>query len=206
MTFYRASLLWAMPNGEEAVNSLGIEDDGVSTTDQIASAVASAATTFMDNVKDRINGQTSLQTIRVYRLPSITGKATEAAEAPVGIVGTGGGAGALPNQVSCVASLLTSGVGRSRRGRIFLPINAAGTTEGSGLYSSDVVTQVASVTGAFLGNINSAANLRFVKVFSRTLGQAITVTDVSVGNVPDTQRRRRNGLVEVRTTVPVSLL
>lgn len=206
MTFYRASYQWIMPEGETAVNTIGIEDDGLSSTEAVATAAAGAFQSGMGSATDLFSGATSCHRVTVYRLPGLVppNAATEVAEADITFGGTG--AGGIPNQVSIVATLLTGAPGRSRRGRIYLPVNnGAGFTANGRLTVANTVI-LADAVAAWFGAINSVASGRYVKVFSPTTGTANTVTQVSVGDVADTQRSRRGDLVESRSFSDVSTI
>lgn len=205
MTYFRAALLYSLLDGEEAVNTIGIEDDGLSTTQNIADVVATQALASFTDLADWATVGVSLDSVRVYRLPDLTGTAaTEVADATIGI--DGAKVSPLPPQCAIVASLLTGKPGKSFRGRVYLPYNAEALVDSDGRVSTAGQTEIAGAWAAFLGGINSAPDFRFCKVFSRTKGVATTITTVSVGNVYDTQRRRRNGLTEAYVTDTVSLV
>lgn len=106
--------------------------------------------------------------------------------------------GVLPPQVSVVVSLRTALATRAGRGRIYLPpfdvVTVAPTTGRVG--STSVATVVSSVEG-FLGSLVDD-DLTPV-IYSRANRSGQNITRFDVGNVFDTQRRRRDKLIEVRT-------
>lgn len=109
-----------------------------------------------------------------------------------------------PPQVSLVATLIAdSGVGLAGKGRMYLP----GLGEGidtTGHLSSGYTANVASALATFLSNVNASfdnpgqainASHRPIVIGDPTPINRV-LTSVRVGNVFDTQRRRRNALAE----------
>ncbi len=119
-------------------------------------------------------------------------------EAPVDFAG---GSVSLPPQVSVVLSLLTGFPGGSYRGRLYWPATAC--TLGSNYnLTGPTAASLASSAAQFLDDAGitqqTATNLQ-ASVYSPTLDVMTPVIGVSVGNVLDTQRRRRDGLIESRS-------
>lgn len=130
------------------------------------------------------------------------GPITDQAEALVGKVGLGSLTKPYPTAVVC--SLRTGLPGGSRRGRFYWP--ATGCTIGnSGRLQSTthpeplvegfqwMLEQIADSAG---GSLNI-----WPKVYSPTLDESFEVRSLLVGDVPDTQRRRRDGLNENYSSV-----
>jgi len=122
---------------------------------------------------------------------------------------TGVGSGTqLPPQNSIVASHRTGQVGARGRGRMFLPpatssVVNAGKVDGAkaGLVRD---AQIALLEGcAFDGVGVSAPRIRPVVAGVPYVNYGV-ITQVSVGNIMDTQRRRRNRLSETVTTGSVT--
>nr|CRY96608.1 hypothetical protein [uncultured prokaryote] len=117
-----------------------------------------------------------------------------------------GGAADLPPQCALVVSLLTGFVGASRRGRFYWP--ATGCTIGSSYtLTTPTTAQIASEFATLLDNFGvgggGVTGLQPV-VYSQVLDTLTPVLSVSVGNVIDTQRRRRDNLVETYSTYPIT--
>lgn len=106
-------------------------------------------------------------------------------------------------QTSFVSSLLTGRPGRSYRGRLYWPALGAniGTTD---LRVPDVQlnTYVAGIKDFLLAIQNSqpAVGASKLSVVSDTLSVATPVTSIQGGDVLDSQRRRRDSLVEGRVS------
>lgn len=111
----------------------------------------------------------------------------------------GAGTQVQPNQCAVVVSLLTGQAGRSRRGRIYVPWLASGLTAGR-LVAAQVTAAadraaVLAVEARDWGFGGPTLSGELV-VASATYGYNTPVTQIRVGNVMDTQQRRRDGLVE----------
>lgn len=110
-----------------------------------------------------------------------------------------------PAQIALVATL-TSEVprGLASKGRMYLPGVASSLTD-SGKLASTTVSSVATALKAFFDDINSSIEMPGVVTIASKgskpplVGAPITrtATGLRIGDVPDTQRRRRNQLVEV---------
>lgn len=138
-----------------------------------------------------------------------TGATVGAAEASFAPERTGTGIGAPhPPQAAVVLSMKSDQTGQSGRGRLYWPamsvelssaFQIADPTNTSlvaafGSYLSDVSDAIRDNAGLFPWTTVSLA------VASTTLGTQAPVTRLEVGNIIDTQRRRRNNLVESRAT------
>ena len=106
----------------------------------------------------------------------------------------------LPYQCATVISLLTDSATRHGRGRFYLPPLATGTVDG-GLISAAAITSLDTAWTAFFDSLNTDGLNPVVR--NRTGHISTPVTSARVGNVFDTQRRRRNKLVEVYTAIAV---
>jgi hypothetical protein len=203
MTFYRVLFRGAFSNGEEWQTGFGVDDVGLSSTADVADDAAAAFAAEPLALTRLLRDNDSVSSLVVYRLPSLGGPATEVEERILGVPGTSSGLNALPNQVAVVASLRMGYPGRSRRGRMFLPCRSSAALNADGFLNDTVRPLVAQDVADLFGNFNNALSGRRVAVLSPTTGSAFPVTSVDVGNVCDTQRRRRNALSEVRSTVSV---
>jgi len=117
------------------------------------------------------------------------------------------GAGVIhwPAQVALVATLLSDVPrGLASKGRMYLPGIASSLTD-AGKLSNTTVSAVATNLKAFFDDINTNFELPGVATIASRgskpplIGDPVTrtVQSIRIGDVPDTQRRRRNQLVEV---------
>ena len=104
----------------------------------------------------------------------------------------------LPFQCASSVSWRTALATRAGRGRIYLPPLAVSTVD-TGRLSSAAVTAIVGAVEAFWGSLDGDGLAPIL--FGRTTFTQTPITGADVGNVIDTQRRRRNKLIEVRTAV-----
>lgn len=110
-------------------------------------------------------------------------------------------AGSLPTQIAICVSLQTGLAGSRNRGRFYLPTPDRTVVATTGRLASAGLTGLVNGLTAWK---NSLIGDGFTPiVLSRTEGAQTVVTALRVGNVLDTQRRRRNDLVEVYSTIAV---
>lgn len=128
---------------------------------------------------------------------------TAAPASPVGGVGTI----TMPNQIAVVASLRTGQPGRARRGRMYLPMLAQDLNT-DGRWPATNRDSALALTGAMLNAFSgtSIGSVTFIVCVASGVGVGANypVTSVQMGRVFDTQRRRRNQLVEAPASVPVA--
>lgn len=106
----------------------------------------------------------------------------------------------LPFQCATVVSLLTASATRHGRGRFYLPPLAA-TTLLNGKLNSATLTVLDTAWTAFFDSLNTDGVTPVVR--NRTGHVSTTVTSARIGDVIDTQRRRRNKLTETFVVVAV---
>lgn len=154
------------------------------------------------NLKSLLSTQGSITGVRVYSYADV-GAPADVQGASTLVALPGSGTPTMPPQCSLVASLLTGNPGKSFRGRIYWPHCGGALAAGgkSGLAGQTLTTNM----GAWLGSLGAlnTGDVGEVAVVSQALGAVTPVTTVSVGDVVDTQRRRRDALVEVRTLASV---
>lgn len=135
-------------------------------------------------------------TLRTVELDQATGRQLTGAEDIVDYPGTSA-ATCLPFQCAPVVSLRTAQLNRSGRGRFYAPSLAVDQVA-AGRMTTAAQTALADGFADLLAGITDAGNR--VVIYHRGAGTLTTVTSLDVGDVIDTQRRRRNKLVEARTS------
>lgn len=157
------------------------------TVGSAAQLVAAASFQSMITVwKSLLNTGSAYQTLtlRAYGAPGQGSQLTSTA--PInGAVGTGDTP--VPNQICRVASLYTATANRRGRGRMYFPSNGVGVVANDGRLA--LGTNFIDTLAAWLGVIDAV-------VVSESDSVARPVTSLRIGDVPDTQRRRRDGMVE----------
>lgn len=106
----------------------------------------------------------------------------------------------LPFQCATVVSLLTASATRHGRGRFYLPPLATGSID-QGRVSAASLAVLDTAWTAYFASLNGDNITPVVR--NRTGHVSTTVTSARIGDVIDTQRRRRNKLTETYTVVAV---
>lgn len=158
-------------------------------------------TAVSGSLRNALGTPGTIDTVNTYFYADLTGPATLSGAAPLTLAGLGTPATPLPTSV--VGSLRTGRAGRRYRGRAYWPAVALAVLP-SGRFDSTVATALPARFVALAKAIEvaypGAADIR-LSVASKVAGEVTPVTSISVGDVPDTQRRRRDGLIEAYTTI-----
>ena len=118
----------------------------------------------------------------------------------------------MPPQVSLVATLIGgSGKGVAGKGRMYLP-GVCQSIDANGRVLTQITQNIATQVAAMFDALNASVDAPGVVVNAsmgskRGLyidGRNVPVNGIRVGNVYDTQRRRRNGLQETYTNAVVA--
>lgn len=166
-----------------------------------------------------INDEAYVQNLRLYPIGP-NGNAVPAPPYAVGtpailtmlnntyVVGAGGNS-LLPLQNSIVISTRTQQVGRRGRGRMFVPAMDTGALASASdpSVSSTARTTFSGTTATMLGALQWSAGTGTAQVKPIVTGSPWTdyavITQVRIGSIVDTQRRRRNSLPEIVTSANV---
>lgn len=146
-----------------------------------------------------INPAVVLTSASTAEITVATGNQTTRVEGALNLPGVAAGA-MLPFQCATAVSLRTVFATRRGRGRFFLPPLAVGAIAG-GRLTTAAQTTIADKVQEMMLFLQSGSQTPVV--YSRASRAAITVTSIDVGDVIDTQRRRRNKLVEDRESRPI---
>lgn len=205
--YLRMSFEGTLASGQEAwstscnFNLLGSggpdEGDLNAWCQEVADDLGTLVTSQLSNL---LSLQGKITAIKAYYYTAIGSPATIVGAASANF--TGGATPSMPLQTAMVFSLKTPLAGRRNRGRMYWPAQGAGVMSGGRFSSSDhtgappdLVLLLAGVCGRWpgIGTIEPA-------VVSAAGNTVTPVTSISVGDVPDTQRRRRDNLVEQYAT------
>lgn len=121
---------------------------------------------------------------------------------PAGTGDAGGGSADAPQLCTVVSFQTVAHRGHASRGRVFLPGCAQSTLTTSGEMSTGAVADIRDEMVDRLDHINGilstafSANMRLAVMSPLGAGVSHSITDVRVGRVVDTQRRRRRQLDE----------
>lgn len=172
-------------------------------TKSCQTALADLALTFWNAVKGNAPTGSKFATVRINAHQAdgkvINGANVFTLKAPV----AGGATSPLPNQLAIVASLRTGARGPGGRGRMFLPLN--GVMDAGGVIGSTTKTTVNSALSALITNAYdlSDGNPLASVVNAKALTYS-SIASIAVGDMFDTQRRRRNAIQETYTTVQIT--
>lgn len=194
MALYRHRLLGTF-TGEEwsfGVYSSGSASLAAAQTAWAAGVTAFASTAYLLTLATTVHF-TEITTVEID--PS-TGKQLTGTTDPRSEVGTAATT-SLPYQCSPAVSFRTATLSRAGRGRIYAPSPAVVAVLDGRLTTAAAGT-LADSAAAMLGELDSAG-LQPV-IYHRAAHSTTPIISIDVGNVIDTQRRRRNKLVEVRTS------
>lgn len=106
----------------------------------------------------------------------------------------------LPFQCAPVVTLRTSTLSRAGRGRFYAPSLAVDQVAAGRMTTAARDTLADAAEDLVQGLTSAGGNL---VIYHRGSGTTTNVTSLDVGDVIDTQRRRRNKLIEARTSRPL---
>ena len=169
-------------------------------------SVAAAQSAFMTGISNFWSEATALfaadvETTRAVtvELDPATGRQLTGAENTRTDAGTST-AESLPYQCAPVISLRTATLSRAGRGRFYAPSLAVDQVAGGRMITA-ARDSLADAGLALTDGITAGGGN--IVIYHRGSGTTTLVTSLDVGDVIDTQRRRRNQLVESRTSRPV---
>lgn len=196
MALYRHRLEGAFP-GE--VWSFGVHTDSNLSLTAMQSQWMTGITNFWATAT--LLFCTDLTTTRAttVELDPATGRQLTGAEDTRSDAGTST-ATCLPFQCAPVVSLRTATLSRAGRGRFYAPSLAVDQVDGGRMLTAARDT-LADAAEELLTGLTSGGGS--VVLYHRGSGTTTPVTSLDVGDVIDTQRRRRNKLVEARTSRPL---
>jgi len=195
--FLRVTQTWQLP-GAELANSSTSWDQGTGSadlSDTIADDFFARAATWWTAIRDLYPNTIAWTGIHIAVIleDGTVGTSLDRLASPNVGHATGN---PTPNEVSMVASLRTASSTRRTRGRMYLPGLAVNSLTDQGRWVTEDCQTIADETAAMLAVLVSDGETNTAVVASATGGIFTPVTRVAVGNVPDSQRRRRDALIE----------
>lgn len=152
-----------------------------------------------DSIKQLVCADDGIDQTTAIELDPLTGKNLSKVETAETLVGTNASE-CLPPQCSCCVSLTTALPQKKGRGRFYLPAFGVDQIAGGRIIAA-ATASVKNAAQALIQSLNGAGYT--VVIYHRSDRTHDNVTGGNVGNVFDTQRRRRNKLVEVRSSFSV---
>lgn len=190
----RTGVLGAAPSNANLASAAGVVATQIGT-------VISSATNVM--------GTTVTLTQCTARYLNAAGQTVDLAIAPPAAPVSGVGTVQKPNQCALVVTLLTNAPTRRGRGRIYLPF-IGGASMSAGKYNAPVQIGVRDSMKAAINAINSSITTSLAaqlcvhsQVAPLTTASVQLITAIRVGDVIDTQRGRRDGIVETYSVASI---
>lgn len=188
----------ALPGGEQWSTSVWVQNFtnlGVTDLSNLLTQLdtdMNAGGAFYAKWAAYVSAGVTLTTIRGYQYQ---GGSQAAVSAQITSVRAPASAGLLlPNQIAVVTSLRTGIPGRAARGRMYWPVNATPALT-TGFFSAACATDLANGLATAFGTFNSQGFGK-ISVCSPRTSAMHEVTQVRVDKVFDTQRRRRDKLID----------
>jgi hypothetical protein len=203
MALFRCTFSGSYAGGEAFTTGFYVNTTADGDAADLAEAVGDIYVAQSWSIATPLMPSDTVDKMTVYKYASIGTPAIDAAEYELNEVGTASGSNALPPQNSIVVTLRTGAPGASRRGRMYLPFRGMSGCTATGLVATGAQEAIGDGIAAFFGAVN-LATVQHVVVASQKTGQTHNVTTIEVGNVFDTQRRRRAALTESRYTQSIS--
>lgn len=210
VALYRWSIDGGLPSGEVFAFGSHYTASSLGDAQDVADAIAASwdqmwtHSTGGYTAKECFTSTTAFSQVTVFETPAAGGPSTDKAIKTLTQNTGSQGGNPLPPQCAVVVTLHTANATRHGKGRMYLPAPATAWVTAAGRLDTSHRNALAGWAAAFIGDVNSFVGGQSVDVFSRATETAYPVTSISVGDVIDTQRRRRDALVEARQSVDVS--
>lgn len=197
MPLYEAQLRGTISAAEVFSHSLWLNATATEASDVATDVGAAWESQFAAQAAASWPDSTLWSTCYVSKVDLSTGVVLSTAQVDVtGVAGDSGNS--LPPQCAIVCTLRTNLSGRSHRGRFYLPPAATGVVTNLGRLNSTAQANMADALQDFMTTVLGAGHTPVV--YSRVLHATTVITALDVGDVFDTQRRRRDSLSETRQT------
>lgn len=199
--FLRHTMVWSLPSGEIANIGVAWADTAgaVVNGDTIADELETKGLALWNAIKGAYAGVSYIGS-RTAEISAL-GTTLSTFERSIAPVASTGGGNMLPHEVAVCASLLSAVYGRSGRGRVYLPPPAYGALTTTGRLDATIRGTMATAMATYCADTTDQS--LFAAVASRTTTAIHRVLTVKVGDVFDSQRRRRDALSEVYTSATV---
>ena len=160
-----------------------------------AGAVAAATALWTGALDDFVSTDVLMTEVSTASIDEATDRQISRLADDVNLPGVSAGQ-SLPFQCALGVSWKTDLATRAGRGRIYLPPISV-SNMAAGRVGASSVTGIVAAVDAFWAALDTAGLALVIR--HKAVHSSTAVTGGNVGNVIDTQRRRRNKLIEVRT-------
>lgn len=179
---------------------------GAATNSGTASQYEAAITGFIQDANMAFNNQAKLTYIKRNAIDQVTYKYLDQGSSDTFSLTTpvAGTASAAPGQQAMAITLTTAQLrGLGHEGRFYIPLGTLNINP-TGRVGDSQAGVMSIGAGGFISNLNAVRSDNRVCVWSAKAHVMREVTGVRVGDVVDTQRRRRKQLVEKYFPTPVA--
>lgn len=152
-----------------------------------------------DSIKQLIPTTSGIDISSATEIDPLTGKNLGQVQTAEGLIGTDA-SGPLPPQCSIVVSMRTALFNKAGRGRFYLPTFGVDVLA-AGRLPNTARTQICTAAQKMVQSLNGSGYT--VVIYHRKAKTHDNVVSVNVGDVYDTQRRRRDKLIEARLSLAV---
>jgi hypothetical protein len=194
MTLVELAHRGTLPGGEVFSHSIWV-DSGSALAVVATDAAAAFIAELTAEVDAEWNENVSWTSLHASEVVEATGLVVATVDSAMVVPG-GLSGNPLPPQCAMVVSLRTSLAGRSHRGRSYLPAPDPDTMTTGGRYGATVCTNMVTAFKAYLDALDGLGHDPVV--YSRLNHAVRVIESIDIGDVVDTQRRRRDTLLETR--------
>lgn len=200
-TFLRLIQRWNLPGGEVAnvTCAYAASSPLVALDDTTVNAFATRSAAFWTALLPYYNSTMLYAGCSVAWIGT-DGRTLMRQDRPVTPTGGNLAGNLMPGEVAAVISLRTALAGRRTRGRMYMPTPSYTLLDANSRWTSGMCTGFTTAAAALLAPLVVGAETFSAVVASATGSLLTPVTQVACGNVPDSQRRRRDRLIEAYTT------
>lgn len=198
---YRMNFQGNLPAGDVFNHSLfctGSDSSTINDAVTASAAAAAALTTTASGMQSLFMNTVIWAGTVVEEVDPTTGHSISTGSSSFSHAGTNSVDNSQPGQCALVVTLRTATVTRRGRGRFYLPVMRAGAATQAGRLATASNAPLLVSLNAFFAALKTFGVPMTPVVYSGTGRTIATVTSYDFGDVFDTQRRRRNKLVESR--------
>jgi len=178
--------------------SFTLHSQGSLSTGDAETAWSGAIGDLWTDITGLYTSDVTIYDTATYGVDQTTGRATAKSETAQTLAGTDSTGVLLPPQLAVVCSLRTGVLAsRAERGRFYMPGPASDALDTGVLATATVGTYITGLGAMFSAMTGAGLS---PAIYSRSAHTVKLVTEYDVGNVLDTQRRRRDKLTETRST------
>jgi len=203
MALYRVDFQGTLQGIEEFQHGHHVLSDGPSA--DVAADADAAWTTFLGTAAVNTFWNTGCvwAQVNVSELGATpSAPVVTSAQSIIGVAGTSGDS-SLPPQVSVCVSFNTATAGSRARGRMFLPAPDTTALVATGRLSSAFRTAVGPALQTYFNTMEAGGHQVMVVSSVGAVYTPYAVNNIRLGDVLDTQRRRRNSIAEVYSVFPI---